>query len=190
MIKSFTKINAILLITIFLNDSIKIGSQTWADKNLDVTYFRNGDKIKQITSGTEWMMAGINKEPAWCYFEFDAENGKKYGKLYNGFAVLDKRGLAPKGWRIPSDADFKKLENHIDKNANKLKADNSTETGFTALYSGNINFSGSFMGELFCVWTASKSGNKVFYRKLNNYNIGIDRKLAEPTQGYAVRCIK
>ena len=30
--------------------------------------------------------------------------------MYNGFAVLDARGLCPTGWHVPSDIDFIQLE--------------------------------------------------------------------------------
>jgi len=172
-------------------DGVTIGSQTWATKNLDVTNFKNGDPIKQVTSDMEWLMADVNKEPAWCYFNFDEANNETFGKLYNGHAVLDKRGLAPKGWRIPSDADFKSLEAHIGKNGNQLKADNPTNNGFSAVYSGSINTSGSFMGEYFMVWTNTKvTSTSAFYRMLNNYNSEIYRKAGKLGAGYAVRCIK
>jgi len=171
-------------------EEIKIGSQTWALKNLNVAHFKNGDEIKQVTSDTEWLMASINKEPVWCYFQFDEANGKTYGKLYNGYAIVDKRGLAPNGWRIPSDNDWKTLETHIGKDANKLKTDSSNETGFSALYSGSINENGSFMSDFFMAWSNTKLNNKMFYRRLNNYNIAIDRKLSSLGSGYAVRFIK
>lgn len=169
---------------------IKIGSQIWANKNLNVSHYRNGDKIKQITSDMDWLMANVNKEPAWCYFEFDEANGPKYGKLYNGYAIKDKRGLAPKGWKIPSDADWKLLESHIGSNANKLKADDTNETGFSALYSGSINVNGGFMPEFFMAWTTTEVNTGLFYRRLNNYNIGIDRKAGKLGSGFSVRCIK
>jgi uncharacterized protein (TIGR02145 family) len=36
--------------------------------------------------------------------------GSIYGKLYNKFAVKDPRGLAPEGWHLPSDEEWKELE--------------------------------------------------------------------------------
>ena len=88
---------------------IKIGKQIWADRNLDVSHFRNGDPIPEARTVDEWNSAGKNRQPAWCYYENDIENGKKYGKLYNWYAVNDTRGLAPEGWHIPSDGEWIKL---------------------------------------------------------------------------------
>lgn len=39
-------------------EPIKIGSQTWAAKNLDVSTFRNGDIIQEAKSNDEWVKAG------------------------------------------------------------------------------------------------------------------------------------
>jgi hypothetical protein len=70
-------------------------------KNLDVDRFRNGDPVPQIKDKEEWVKAGRNRQPAWCYYDNDPENGKIYWKLYNWYAVNDKRGLAPVGWQVP-----------------------------------------------------------------------------------------
>ncbi len=48
---------------------IKIGTQTWATKNLDVSKFRNGEAIPLAKTNAEWKSAGENKQPAWCYYE-------------------------------------------------------------------------------------------------------------------------
>jgi uncharacterized protein (TIGR02145 family) len=87
-------------------ESVRIGNQEWITRNLDVDRFRNGDLIPLIESKEEWKKAGENGQPAWCYYDNDPENGKKYGKLYNWYAVNDPRGLAPKGWHIPSDYEW------------------------------------------------------------------------------------
>lgn len=38
------------------------------------------------------MLHNYGLMPAWCYYENDASNGEKYGKLYNWFAINDPRG--------------------------------------------------------------------------------------------------
>ena len=90
--------------------TVKIGSQIWLGENLNIATFRNGDKIPEAKTAEEWQKANDNKQPAWCYYNNDPKNGEKYGKLYNGYAVNDKRGLAPEGWRIPTDWDWELLE--------------------------------------------------------------------------------
>ena len=78
---------------------VKICSQKWMQKNLDVSRYRNGDPIPQVNNLAEW--EGLTTG-AWCYYNFDPKNGKIYGKLYNWYAVNDPRGLAPKGWHVPT----------------------------------------------------------------------------------------
>jgi len=100
----------IILITININaQEIKIGSQTWTTKNLNVSTFKNGVLIPETKTQQDWEKAAKEKKPAWCYYQNDPLNGDKYGKLYNWYAVSDPRGLAPKGWHVPSDTEWKKL---------------------------------------------------------------------------------
>ena len=93
--------------------TVTIGNQTWTTKNLDVATFRNGDAIPQAKTDEEWSAAGINEQPAWCYYENDPKNGTKYGKLYNWYAVNDSRGLAPTGYHIPTDEEWTVLSTFL-----------------------------------------------------------------------------
>jgi hypothetical protein len=79
-----------------------IGSRTWMAENLNVDRFKNGDIIPEAKTDEEWRLAGENKQPAWCYYDGNIKKGKKYGKLYNWYAVSDPRGLAPTGYHIPT----------------------------------------------------------------------------------------
>jgi uncharacterized protein (TIGR02145 family) len=85
---------------------VKIGAQIWTKENLNVSKYRNGDIIPQVTDPTEWINLTTG---AWCYYNNDAANGAVYGKLYNWYAVNDPRGLAPEGWHVPSDAEWTTL---------------------------------------------------------------------------------
>jgi uncharacterized protein (TIGR02145 family) len=94
-------------------NSVKIGNQVWMTENLNVDRFRNGDPIYEAKTVEEWINAGKEKKPAWCHFNNDPKNTKKYGKLYNWYAVNDPRGLAPVGWYIPTEEDILKLFNEL-----------------------------------------------------------------------------
>ena len=85
---------------------VRINDQQWMLENLNVVTFRNGDSIPQAVSDEAWVTAGNEGRPAWCYYENKMENGIQYGKLYNWYAVNDARGLAPKGWHIPTDKEW------------------------------------------------------------------------------------
>lgn len=111
-------------------EEIKIGNQIWMKSNLDVETFKNGDVIIQATSITHWNELRENKTPAWCYYQYDFENYKKFGKFYNKFALSDPRGLAPEGWHIPSDEEWNLLAETLGGQniaADKLKALNTWE---------------------------------------------------------------
>jgi len=88
--------------------SVTICNQIWTTKNLDVSTYRNGDIIPQVTDPTQWANLTTG---AWCYYNNDTANGHIYGKLYNWYAVNDPRGLAPKGWHVPSGSEWATLEN-------------------------------------------------------------------------------
>ena len=88
------------------NCEITICDQTWMGRNLDVSTYRNGDAIPQVTDPTEWANLTTG---AWCYYNNNPATGAIYGKLYNWFAVNDPRGLAPAGWHIPTDPEWTTL---------------------------------------------------------------------------------
>jgi uncharacterized protein (TIGR02145 family) len=91
-------------------DEVNICNLVWMAKNLNTEYYRNGAPIRHAQSKYEWEDAMKKQEGAWCYYLNDSANGKIYGKLYNWYAVNDPRGLAPKGWHIATDDEWKELE--------------------------------------------------------------------------------
>ena len=98
---------------------VRIGTQTWMAQNLGVTRFRNGDPIPEATTTEEWKKADFNRTPAWCYYLNDPAYGPQYGKLYNWYAVIDPRELAPEKWKIPNEEEWLRLISFL---GNKAKA--------------------------------------------------------------------
>lgn len=86
--------------------TIKIGGQWWMTTNLRVTTFRNGESIPELSSPEDWVNggSGYSKHP-------DATS--EMGLLYNGYAVDDNRGIAPDGWHVATDEDWKRLEQQL-----------------------------------------------------------------------------
>lgn len=184
--------------------SVKIGTQEWMMQNLEVSKYRNGDVIPQVQDSKAWSKL---KTGAWCYSECNTENGKKYGKLYNWYAVNDKRGLAPKGWHIPTDNESltlitflvemeagKKMKTTEGWNDYHGQNGNGTnESGFTGLPGGNRGFDGKYAnygsnGEW---WTSTEDGQKwakAFYISWNDPRAS--REGYNKQNGCAVRCIK
>lgn len=86
--------------------TVKIGNQVWMAENLRVTRYNNGDSITNPLDDVSWKFAGVG---AWCNYGNAPFLDTVYGKLYNWYAISDPRGIAPKGWRIPSAADWQLL---------------------------------------------------------------------------------
>lgn len=87
-----------------------IANQEWMIENLKVTHYKNGDPIQNLEDYDDWINTN---EGAYCFYNNDPANAVIYGNLYNWFAVNDQRGLAPEGWRVPSDVDIMELEQVI-----------------------------------------------------------------------------
>jgi len=141
--------------------TVIIGEQVWMAENLNVSKFRNGDIIPEAKTNEEWIKAGKNKKPAWCYYDNNPANGVKYGKLYNWYAVNDPRGLAPNGWHVPDIYQCIKLSNYLGGEniaGKKMKTisywmsaggeekGNLNTSGFSALPAGHCGYNGVFDG--------------------------------------------
>lgn len=183
-------------IKVFSQSSVRIGSQVWTTTNLDVTEFQNGDKILQAKSIDEWVSAWKNKIPAWRFNQFDSSKAAYAGKCYNWYAVMDKRGLAPTGWHIPSDAEWTILINYLGgiKLASfKLKA----ASGWCCNGNGN-NASGfnaipfPLFGMTLRLWsTTERDENSVWGLHISSDNSFSDRVSFEKHYDMIyVRCIK
>jgi uncharacterized protein (TIGR02145 family) len=179
-----------------INKTVKIGEQEWMTENLNVDHYRNGDLIPELKDPVQWRNF---RSGAWCYYNNDPENGKKYGKLYNWYAVSDSRGLAPEGWQIPTQSDFQILVTTVNNDGNTLKAigegTGTNLSGFSALLGGSRVHDGSFcdLSKEAYFWSATEHHYQkgyVNYLHLvndgNNINLDYDYK----DYGNSVRCIK
>ena len=90
--------------------TVKIGNHWWIAENLKVTHYRNGDPIPNVTDNSEW--TNLTKG-AYCVYDNDESNADTYGYLYNWYAVDDSRNIAPKGWHVPTDEEWKELEMYL-----------------------------------------------------------------------------
>ena len=90
--------------------TVKIGNQWWMAENLKVTHYRNGDAIPNVTGDTEWTNLTTG---AYCAYENNENNVDTYGYLYNWYAVDDRRQIAPSGWHVPTDDEWKELEMYL-----------------------------------------------------------------------------
>ena len=182
---------------------ITIGTQTWTSKNLDVSTYRNGDTIPEVQDGKAWANLTTG---AWCYYENKAENGTKYGKLYNWYAVKDPRGLAPKGYHIPKNAGDWITKSSVDKDGTKMKSTSGWDndgngidtSGFEGLPGGYRSDGGYFYsfsapGDCGYWWTASPLAPyyvSAEYFSLTSESDGVFKGTKNYQSGLSVRCIK
>jgi TonB family protein len=178
-------------------NSVKINEQTWMTENLNVDHYRNGDKIPQVKDPEKWAKLTTG---AWCYYNNDSQNSKKYGKLYNWYAVNDPRGLAPYGWHIPTKEEFEALEATVIRDGNKLKAigqgigvgSGKNTTGFTALMAGVRDIDGSFV-DLYSVtnfWSSVQVFIQAHSLGLHFDNSSTYSLYFRENCGFSVRCVK
>lgn len=194
--------------------TLKIGSQIWMVENLKAKHYRNGEPIPEVTI-TEWV--GL-KYGAYCKYNNDESNVETYGLLYNWYAVVDSQNLAPQGWHVPTDDEWKELEIYLGVNQNelnhrgwrgvdeggKLKEKGTSHwfspntgasniSGFTALPSGSRGISGSFgaMMSYGYFWSSTESASYLaWFRSLGFDTSSILRFDGNKPNGISVRCIK
>ena len=96
-------------------DYLTYGDQVWTVENSETETYRDGTPIPQVTDVTEWQNLTTG---AWCYYDNDPTKGK----LYNWYAAAGihdndpntpNKELAPEGWHVPTDAEWKTLENYL-----------------------------------------------------------------------------
>jgi uncharacterized protein (TIGR02145 family) len=189
--------------------SVIISGKQWMKGNLNVSKYRNGDVIPEVTDIAEWDALTTG---AWCYFENITENGTVYGKLYNWYAINDPRGLAPTGWHIPSDAEWTSLTNFLGgTTAAGIKMRDLGDTwstsavlatnqaGFSALPGGYAYLTNNYnpvdqpfnsMGEVAFWWSATASNPSTAYSLNVNLNNSVTRGSILKKTALSVRCVK
>ena len=139
-------------------NTVIIGTQVWMVENLKTTKFNDGTNIPNVTQNTSW---SNRLTPGYCWYDNNIINKSSYGALYNWYTVNTGR-LAPKGWHVPTDAEWQTLRDYVavntsgnDAQALASKTDwassiwtgavgndlkNNNTTGFTA-FPGGLRYS-------------------------------------------------
>lgn len=192
--------------------TVKIGDQWWMAENLKVTHYRNGDAIPNITGNSGWYDLTTG---AYCDYDNNSSNVSTYGRLYNWYAVDDSRNIAPTGWHVPSDEEWKQLEMYLGMSqseadgtgyrgtdeGSKLKStsgwinngNGTNESGFTALSGGSRDHGGTFanMGSSADFWSlAEYHSTNAWSRSLGYYYSDVYRYYRSKHYGFSVRLIR
>lgn len=195
-----------------LYTTVIIGTQEWMVQNLRTFTYADGTPIPNLPINADWIAedGSTGHDGAYCWYNNEDPLDPSadtsifdYGALYNQHAVDNIHGLAPTGWRVPSDADILVLRTYIGGDTlggGKLKEvglthwdtpnEGATDTyGFKALPAGARVLNGDFY-ELFTVsvFWLSDMGDQI-QMKFNSASL--DSYVGyEPNFGFSVRCMR
>lgn len=193
--------------------TVKIGNQWWTAENLRVTKFNDGSAITFIDENANDTLWSQANEPAYTTI-----NNGQFGLLYNYAVVESSLNIAPEGWHVATDEDWKALEKEIGMSQNEsgslgwrgtteaelLTAKNSAgwPEGATLFGKDTYQFNAKpggcrvFNGELNLQgntafwWTASTDGNEAWYRYFDASQTRIFRQHTYKEYGMSIRCVK
>jgi uncharacterized protein (TIGR02145 family) len=165
--------------------TVTIGTQTWMAENLKVTKYRDGSLITNST---------IVLTTAAC----QNTTSNSFGLLYNWHAVSDNRNIAPIGWHVPTDTEWKILANFLGgQTIAGLKLRESGTIHWTSPNSGATNSSGftaiplDGVGNEVNFWSSTSSNTSLAYLNQLLYNSDALIIFAHWKYYYgSIRCIK
>ena len=188
--------------------TVYIGTQQWLAENLKVSKYNDGTTIPNISDNSQWQN---NTTGAWAYYNNDAANNAKYGKLYNWYTVSPttngNKNICPTGWHVPTDADWMVLTDYLgseDVAGGKMKEagttswnspnTNATNTSlFTGLPGGSREGSGGYgdFGVFGGWWNSTENGaNLARFRYLDGLVGNVYRGNSNKKAGLSVRCLR
>jgi uncharacterized protein (TIGR02145 family) len=193
--------------------TVKIGDQWWMAENLRVTSFNDGTALNYIALNSEDSLWANATDPSYTFI-----NDSISGNLYNGNVVLSDKNIAPAGWHIPTDDEWKTMEATIGMHSTELhqtgwrgefEADRlaskysqgwpeggllygTDEFGFRALPGGCRIFDGqtNISGLTAFWWTRSSTEGELWYRYIDSQEKRIFRQHTYVGYGMSIRCVK
>lgn len=181
---------------------VRIGTQLWTVENLRTTRYNDSTTIPTGLSNAAWTATSTG---AYSIYNDDNANNTTYGKLYNWYAASSGK-LAPKGWHIPTPAEWDILVQEVGGYsvaggkikstsalwiAPNLAADNNSKfSGLPSGYKTNSNIY-ALLGES-AYWWASTPRNAVQgdYLRVHSGLAGAVANGATKSFGLAIRCVK
>jgi uncharacterized protein (TIGR02145 family) len=194
---------------------------------------RDGQTYRAVKIGDQvWMAENLNfvTDNSWCYND-ESDNCAKYGRLYTWAAAVgrdedecgyehtcglgsgDIRGACPKGWHLPSKAEWEALIVAVDGSiteytysntaGSKLKSvtgwnaysgiANEDAFGFLALPAGDREYDGSYDnegGDAYFWSSAEGDSYGAYIMGLSYNNVNADLDYLNKSYGFSVRCLK
>ena len=211
-------------------DAVKIGNQVWMASNLRTTRYADGTAIPlgETTSDTDPYRYAPG---TYQSNEENMVNVPAYGYQYNWAAVMHGaessdanpsgvQGICPKGWHVPSDAEWTQLTDYMKTRPEYMSSGNSNylakalaatwgwesssvpdavgyepsttnnATGFSALPAG---FYGNYLyfGLDALFWSSTEDdSSNAWGRSLLYHYAFVGRSLSFKYDGYSVRCVR
>jgi uncharacterized protein (TIGR02145 family) len=210
--------------------SVLIGNQIWMAENLKTTHYADGTAINLVEAASEWFNLS-DADKAYCYYDNSITNADTYGALYTWAAAMNGanssntnpsgiQGACPKGWHLPSDAEWAELEMYLGISAGDVakpywrgtnegsklagnsdlwengfleKDDEFGSSGFLAIPASARPDGGDFanLGSRSCFWSSTEYGSPQAWGRLLNYNnTDVHRWVDNKDSGLSVRCVK
>jgi uncharacterized protein (TIGR02145 family) len=189
--------------------TVYIGTQQWMAENLKTAKYSDGTFIPYITDNSQWVSQTEGDAGGWCYYNNDAANNAKYGKLYNWYVVdgWNKKKVCPTGWHVPIRTEWAVLSDYLggdDVAGGKMKevgttswvSPNTSATNtslFTALPGGYRDYTGSYgwIGYDGSWWSSSQMEQyKGDYHYLNASSGALAIYSDDIRAGFSVRCLR
>jgi len=189
--------------------AVTIGTQVWMVENLKTTHYQDGTAIPNVTEDSIWSYLTTG---AYCDYDNKSSNSVIYGRDYNWYAVANSHNICPKGWHVPSDAEWTTLTTYLGGETvagGKLKETGTAhwvtpntgatnQMGFSALpggYRSGSDFYGQFVivGYYGGEWWSSteSSASSAWYRGMYFRRSDVKRDNDyNKTVGLSVRCLK
>jgi uncharacterized protein (TIGR02145 family) len=194
-------------------NTVKIGGKWWMTENLKTAHFSDGSELNYVPIFANDSIWANSSNPSFTYL-----NDSIYGCLYNYAAVQSVKKLAPQGWHVATDQDWKELEFAIgmskaQTDALAWRGTNEAELLLPSysegwptncvpfgndkykmkiLPAGCKLFNGvsSTNGKTAFFWTSSKKDEEAWYRYFDYQKKSIFRQYTHIQYGMSVRCVK
>ena len=183
--------------------TVYIGTQQWMAENLKVSKYTDGTTIPNFTKYTD-------TTGAWAYYNNDASNNAKYGKLYNWYvgnpSTNGNKNVCPTGWHVPTDAEWYVLTEYLGgasvaggkmkevgtSNWNSPNTEATNTSLFSALPGGYRDYKGfySLIGNYGCWWSSTENSTYAGTRNLVNSSGNVSGGSGTKKNGLSVRCLK
>lgn len=165
--------------------TITIGNKVWMAENLRATHYRNGDPVSHIPDTAGWRASTTG---AYCDYNNDTGQVLTYGRLYNWYAINDKRNIAPEGWHIPTDEEIADLVSRLEKDAASAAKFKLNGLAGYRHFDGGTFHTRAFNGYW---WSVTRSFETYDWSpRLFTGFADVQRNGYEGGYGLAIRCVK